>query len=288
MTQEAAPANPLEGEIPASPAPEQPDIQPAPEPGPEGEVPEGEVAGAPPAPFASIAGTSIADASAVLEHDDIRPLVEEGKAAASKTSYDTAYADVQARLQPIYSKNRETLDGISTTADDILTQIRRAREDNALDGRALEDLFRHHRPALDALRGVQVSETVGNVLGDLAQRFGFTISPDVVMNYEDWKAGKSEDKAFLNGFIEDVKRNLGGDVLTKAEAEEMAAKRSKKDLDEYKAANAASQQARGGEPHGALAPGSPAGGKSDKELLADPSTPVSKLMEIRARQRAGR
>ncbi len=286
MTQEAAPANPLEGEIPASPALEQPDIQPAPESGPEGEAPEGEVPGAEPAPFASIAGTSIADASAVLEHDDIRPLVEEGKAAASKTSYDTAYADVQSRLQPIYSKNRETLDDITAANEDILTQIRRAREDNVLDVRALEDLFRHHRPALDALRGVQVSETVGNVLGDLAQRFGFTISPDVVMNYEDWKAGKSEDKAFLNGFIEDVKRNLGGDMLTKVEAEDMAAKRSKKDLDEYKAANAAAQQAQGGTPVGALAPGSPAGGRSEKELLADPATPIETIMQIRARQRA--
>ena len=67
MTQEAAPANPLEGTVPDSHAPQQP-IEPVPEPGPEGEYPEGETPGAEaqPAPFGSIAGTSIADAFAVL------------------------------------------------------------------------------------------------------------------------------------------------------------------------------------------------------------------------------
>jgi hypothetical protein len=55
-------------------------------------------------------------------------------------------------------------------------------------------------------------------------------------------------------------------------------------LKEGKAAKAAQQPAGPGA--GVLAPGSSAGGKSDAEILADPSTPVSKLMEIRARQRA--
>lgn len=282
MTQEAAPANPLEGELPASPASEQPEVQPAPASGPEGQPPEGEEAGAEPPPWASIT-----EASAVLDHEAIRPLVEESNATASKTSYDQAYGDVQGRLQPLYAKNRETLNSITAANDDILTQIRRAREDNVLDGRTLEDLLRHHRPALDTLRGVQVSETVGNVLGDLAQRFGFTISPDVVMNFEDWRAGKSEDKAFMDGFIEDVRRNLGSGVMTKAEAEDMAKKQSEKNLNEYKAANAAAQQAAGGTPVGALAPGSPAGGKGEEELLLDPRTPIETIKEIQARRAGG-
>ncbi len=269
MTQEVAPANPLEGTVPDSPASEQPEVQPAPVSGPEGEAPEGEVAGAEtqPSPLATITAEN---ASAVLEHEAIRPLVEESNTAAAKTSYDKAYADVQGRLQPLYAKNRETLNGITTANEDILTQINRAREDNVLDGRTVEDLFRRHGPALDALRGVQVAETVGNVLGDLAQRIGFTVSPDVVMDYEDWKAGKSQDKTFLEGFVADVRRSLGNDTLTKAEAEEMAKKRSEKDLSEYKAANAAAQQAQGGAPVGALAPGSPAGGiKKYSEMTPD-------------------
>ncbi len=269
MTQEAAPANPLEGEVPASPASEQPEVQPAPVSGPEEQAPEGEPAVGETQP----AWASITEASAVLEHESIKPLVEESNATASKTSYDKAYTDVQARLQPIYQKTRETLDNISTANEDILTQLRRAVEDKVLDGRALEDLFRHHRPALDTLRGVQVSETVGNVLGDLAQRIGFTISPDVVLNYQDWQAGKSQDKGFLDGFVDDVKRNLGDGSMTLAKAEEMAKKQSKKDLDEYKAANAAAQQAQG-TPVGAIAPGSSAGsGKNPAEAWVEAGCP---------------
>jgi hypothetical protein len=255
MTQEAtsAPTNPLEGTIPNSPASEQPVTeQPAPESGPEGEAPEGEAAGAEtqpePAPWASIT-----EASAVLEHEAIRPLVEE----SNKTAYDKAFSDVQGRLQPIYTRNRETLDGINTAAADILTEFRRAREDNVLDKRTVEDLLRHHGRALDTLRGVQVTDTVGNVLGDLAQRMGFTASPATQMGYQDWKEGRAEDTAFLDDFVQDMKRGIGQDMVTKEEAEKLATKR----LNDYKATQAKQQevqQASGKGPN--LAPGSPAGG----------------------------
>jgi hypothetical protein len=106
------------------------------------------------------------------------------------------------------------------------------------------------------------------------------------MGYEDWRGGKSKSTAFLDGFVEDVKRQLGNDMVTKQDAEEMAEKRSKKRLDEYKAANAATQQARPGEPVGTFAPGSPAGGRSEDELLLDPTTPIETVKEIKARREA--
>jgi len=36
-----------------------------------------------------------------------------------------------------------------------------------------------------------------------------------------------------------------------------------------------------------LGQGTGSGGKSDRELLADPTTPIETIMEIRARQKAG-
>ncbi len=56
-------------------------------------------------------------------------------------------------------------------------------------------------------------------------------------------------------------------------------------LKENRAAAAAQEPTPQGA--GVLAPGSPAGGRSDRELQLDPTTPIEKLREIRARQGAG-
>ena len=74
-----------------------------------------------------------------------------------------------------------------------------------------------------------------------------------------------------------------GDLREKG-ADERAYKRLKAERNSAQAAQQQVQQAAGAGPN--LAPGSPAGGRSDAELLKDPTTSVEKLMEIRARQKA--
>jgi hypothetical protein len=73
-------------------------------------------------------------------------------------------------------------------------------------------------------------------------------------------------------------------MVTKEEPEKLATRR----LNDYKATQAKQQevqQAQGKGPN--LAPGSPAGGRSEAELLKDPTTPIETVMQIRARQKAG-
>lgn len=269
-------------EQPFSPAPaELVEQQPPPEPRPEEVAPSGEetVVEEVPSPWGSIR-----EPKDVLEHEDIRPLVEERLEAGKTEAYDKAYSDVQARLQPLALKRNEHVESISGSAEQILTVLRRAQQDGTLDQRAVEDIFTQHRSALDALRGVHQGIGVGAAISQIAQTLGLVISPAVQMAYGDWSAGKSTSMDFLNDFAADVKAKAAKEEVR--EAEEKGRQKGLKEAQGAQAELAATRQ-RGKE--GAnLTPGSPAGGKSDDELLLDPNTPIETIKEIQARQAAGR
>lgn len=247
---EIAPLTPQSEEPALGPAPREPSIE-APEPTtqetpPADEVGDGET---PPAPFGGM------PANEVMEHDDIRPLVEERVETGRKESYDKAYSDIQARLSPLATKGNELLEAAKTSADQVLVTLRRAAQDGTLDQRAVEDLLMMHKPQLDALGGVHRARGVKEALDGIASLVGVRMSPAAEMGFQEWAAGKSPDSGFVNDFVGDIKSHI-----TKEIAKEAEEKGFQRGLKEGKAAQAAKQkvQTPTGEPN--ISPGSPGGG----------------------------
>ncbi len=270
-TETAAPQTPPQEELPSPVAPVEPET---PQPVVEEQAPPGEQVVADKTP-----PTWGQTPSEALEHEDFQPLLEE----RDKTNYDTAYTDIQSRLQPVVTRNRETLDQILESSKTVLTTLKRASEDGNLDQRTVEDLLTTHRPTFEALNGAHRAVGVRQALDGLAQAVGITLSPSVELAYNEWSAGKTPTSDFIQEFAADVKATTKSEL--RAVEEKAEDKGYQRGLKEGHAANV--QQQRANQPPGGpnLAPGAGTGGRSDKELLLDPTTPIETIREIRTRQR---
>jgi len=99
----------------------------------------------------------------------------------------------------------------------------------------------------------------------------------------------SQDDTFLTDFFDKLVEAKTEGMVSKQDAEEIAVKRSKKVLDEYKTALAAAQQAKGGAPVGTFVPGSSAGGgRYTREQLKRMTTKQVMAIPKEERERAMR
>lgn len=287
MTQEAPslspPETPLPTEEPTLTPPGAP-VEPQPEPAaesPEGQPAEGgEVAEEPTAPWADVASD---DFDGLFEVEGVKAHHEEILSQKVQEAHDTAYQELQGHMQPLQQGNKQTLDRIESANESIRTTLDRAAEDGVLDKRAVEDLLRTHRPVFEALNKIH-------------QTSGFW---EGVKQYVNGVANAAEDPNIATTFLPRVERMENGvpdptlladlvkRVSNKArkEGEDTGYKKGMKEGKTAQAAQTRAQSDKGKGPN--LTPGKAGGGRSDRERQLDPTTPVSELKEIRARQKTG-
>lgn len=289
MTQETPTLNPPEApppaemETPTAPAAptEAPQEPAAPAEGAEG-VTEPTVE-AP--PWANVTAEQGIDA--LFEVEDVKAFHE----GAKQKARDEGYQTLQSHMQPTLQANQQQLTSIGEAADSILTSLSKAHREGALTDEAVSDLMRQHKGAFAALNGTyqaagywegvrQYVQGIAQASGDMGLALPF-IERLNRMQYStqaDPITGERKpvgDPAFLPDFVKKVTEKAH------KEGDDAGYKRG---LKEGKSAKAAQQPVGPGA--GVLAPGSPAGGRSEDEILKDPTTPVEQLMEIRARQKA--
>ena len=153
-------------------------------------------------------------------------------------------------------------------ADRLLTKIERLREPYM---EAHQKAFRN--------QGTQEAEgqLFGHLMNNLDMRGQDELNEAATASFNARKSRPDQWKDIIEKY---------GDLKQKG-ADDRAYTRLKGERDAAGAASQQVQQAREQGAVGALAPGSPTGGRSEKELLADPTTPVQTLIDIRARQNAG-
>jgi hypothetical protein len=226
---------------------------------------EGPEAPAPPEPI--VPGFT-GDPYDVLELDDMKPILERRSGLIEERLRE----DFEGRLVAA-TKNWESTNTHKTLSG-IVGNLTEQLEASNLEGaeKAIARLEKFREPYMEAhengLQGkgatAMGNQILRNMMGALEVR-----SQEVLFDF----AKKSNNwepvvKKFLElGGKKDYERGL-------TENRDAAAEREKLESRQGKGAN--------------LAPGSPAGGRSDSERLLDPATPIEELREIRARQQAGR
>jgi flagellar biosynthesis/type III secretory pathway protein FliH len=232
----------------------------------------------------SVEPTVEAAAWAEIPKDNAEDLFEIDEVKAIHTrgiqdAHDTAYSEVQGHMQPAIQANKQALDQISTATETIMTTLNRAAEDGALDKRTVEDLFRTHRSEFAALN--QQYQSIGYWEG-VKQYITALLGADAPTFTT--RLERMQQNVPDPTFATDMQKKLRTQGRQEGYDEGF-----KKGLKEGKNAGAAQTAIKANKGKGAnLAPGTPAGGRSEAERLLDPKTPTSELREIRARQKASR
>ena len=224
-------------------------------------------------PFATIKGQALEDVYGVLDHEEMKPHLErrdrrveerisqnyQGQFEEAKKGLEATHA--HKTLAGIYGNILQKLqdsdiEGTTRLIDRLDTAIEPYKEDHAKGLR--------NEGAMGASR-----ELLGVLHGTLGRR--------EQEEFEDFHARAKERNATWKDYIDRYVELRG--VTTKKPLQEKVTSLEAQ-LEDLKR--------RMGEDKGPdLAPKGGAGG-SDKELKVNPSTPVSTLMEIRAREKAGR
>ena len=273
-----APVEPLEGTPQTSPAPEAaPQAQPEPATAPE-TTPEAE-AGAE-APWAGVK-----EREGLREH--VQPLLEDAERAGydKRTGelVDYGHQQSQQRIQQLNDMKAGV--GRMTKGVDVLTK---AMRESGVDADAVEEWANSHTGTLNALKAEWNQPNgeypsfwrvygVKQVMISLADAAGEMDVQPFIKRLDAYSQGYPDNSLFSD-FVKQASTKVVKD------AEEKGYQRG---LTENRDAAAERERLEGRQGQGAnLAPGSPAGGRTDNELLLDKNTPIEKLEEIRARQRA--
>lgn len=264
----------------AEPAPEQPPEQGAAEPQPEREEPpEGEErqeTEEEPPPWASVR-----EADALLEHEQVAPLIQERMTEAEKRGLSQA----QSRMQPYLQRQEQLLGSINDSLQKFAREHNRLARSEDIDQEKLGLLIEDNREVFDTLRGVAVQhgritgvqEAVTSLLttggaGDRTQEFQRRIA--------NVQQGLS-DETFFDDLREALTKGAVAQAKEKWEKEQTKLRETREQAEAR--ANGRSEQKPPAKPQG----GGAGKQRSDAEILADPNTPVEKLIEIRNRQKAG-
>ena len=182
-------------------------------------------------------------------------------------------------------ESMQSFDKLTRQVGAVLGRLNKAASDGALDAAGVSQLLSEHQETFFVLNKALDKEFQGQYghvgYSELLKEMGEGLeNPSLLADFEKRLplAARRIDKRLAS----DLRKWLTSKVETDAYE-----RGRKKGLADAKAAQAAAQQVKGAKGTGPnLAPGSPAGGRSDAELLKDPTTSIEKLMEIRARQKA--
>ena len=219
------------------------------------------------------AWAGVQEAEELFDLEDVKPIIERREQIAG----DRAYERVKEVMQPSVQANTQTLAQISTAVESVMTTLNRAAEDGALDKRTVEDLMRTHRAEFAALN--QQYQSVG--YWDGVKQYITTLlgadAPTFTSRLEKMQQNMPDPT-----FAADMQKKLRAQGYEEGHGDGF-----KKGMKEGKNANSAQTAIKANKGAGAnLAPGTPAGGRSDSERLLDPTTPYDEFVEIRNRQKA--
>lgn len=286
-----APDAPPEGVQPATPVPDAPPEAPPEGTGPAAPPPEGEPPEQPPeAP----PWTGRDTPEAVLEHEAFTPLVDEIKAQARR---DGA-SDAQARIQPWNERAATSLASADEGIQAMRQQLEQITEDGTLDQAAVRKVISQNPQALAAFNQAKYTDGTWDgftsAISALAQTMG---EPSVATDFQPRIQTYKEDVQAQVLAQQQGRQplpfrdpNIFSDLISrigKARYEEGDKKGYARGAKEGKAAGTAQTAIKANKGEGAnLAPGTPSGGRSDRERKLDPATSVPELIEIRTREKA--
>jgi uncharacterized protein YhaN len=190
-------------------------------------------------------------------------------------------------MQPHLQRTSQSLSNIDTSMKAMRTQVADMVEDGVLDEKAARRL-RDEAP--------QLFQDYNAYLQNVGRTGGQLDAVDALLNAAgaNMPEARTRLEAILNEgnvdptFADDVAEAIGKAAVAKAR--EKWEKEHAKTVDDNAVARAKAELRKEQNPEPPAEPTGGAGGgtsKSDKDMLLDPNTPVEKLMEIRARQRAG-
>ena len=193
-------------------------------------------------------------------------------------------SEAQSRLQPMVEQARQNFTVASHHLQSINSSLQKAAKEGLLDPETLTEALQPGSPAWVALN----NQAHFNGIFDGAKGFIYKLA-QATDNGELWQnfapridavqAGADTDMAVAQDLIDAIKEDA------EKKAEERGYKRGLAEAKKL-GSEEAKQGARTGKGPD-MAEKSAAGGRSDREKLADPNTPIDEIKAIRERQRRG-
>ena len=190
----------------------------------------------------------------------------------------------QQELAPLIEGGTQEFGRLTQQMRSLLGRFNKAANDGTLDENAVSSLLADHGEVFATLNRVTDQGFQSQLKNTAYEEFLTALAQDMndVSLAGDFRgrlpyAARGMDKEF----IPDLRKRIISKVATDAEE-----KGYQRGLTENRGAASERERLESRQGQGAnLAPGSPAGGRSDEELKLDPNTPVETLREIRARER---
>lgn len=265
--------DPTAQDVQAEPAPftaavAEPPTEPQPTAATEPEQPAPEAGEVVPEPsFATIEGEVYKDEFAILDHPKVKETL--------RFRDDQVRNELQQDFNGRYEKATKDWESLQAhqTINGLIGNLQARLDESNFDGadRIIAKLEKFREPYMESyerqiqdIAGTRKSTEVFGILMEGLDMRGQHELNILAQTTGDWKKIVAKRDEILKTAAKEAARQEG--------------------LKEGKAAASAAQPVGPGA--GVLAPGSPAGGKSEEKLLLDPNTPIKTITEIRARQRA--
>ena len=222
-----------------------------------------------------------------LERIESNPALKEAHEATTrardKEIGKEQYRKFQSAIQPAIDRWSQHSVQTRDTLGQMYTRIQKATNDGTLDSDVMQELFQQYKPAMEAFNGQMwwegshyVLSLIGKVMEDDA------LANEYLGRLYRMATDSRADPEFASDLMERIAEPLVEKKLQ--EAEQRGYERGLKAGKSANVENTRAASRKGQKPD---LTEKARGGRSDREILADPATPVQTLIEIRARQRAG-
>ena len=214
-----------------------------------------------------------------VDWDGLTTLLDTTKEAAR----EEGRSSMQSQLQPMLQRQTAHYQAVEKLAKDFSNSWQDMMDsENGVSKDDLNSIFRRNEEAIQAISGAHNTQgyTSGarGLMAEIAKRAGVDAgNTDTSLQYFLQGSG---DATFIDDFLKGATKAAVTKALAEAETRwtKLADERSKHEE---------SARVKQGETKPADVTGTSGGaGRTDAELKSDPTTPVSKLMEIRQRERA--
>lgn len=194
-------------------------------------------------------------------------------------------SEAQARMQPFLQRREAAMKTVNQGIQDFASDFSEWRDDPTTDVKALDRLITKHKGTFDVLGQVHLEQGGWQGWNGFLNNLGIqsknpALAQEFLPRIQNMASGDSDD-----GFWPDLVERLTDEA--RKEGKEEGRKLGNKETETRLAAEARANGRKGEAPPPMVAGSAGGGGKTDREKLLDSDTPVSELMEIRARQRAG-
>jgi len=222
-----------------------------------------------------------------LEHLESSPALKEAHESTTRArDKDIAkeqYRKFQSSIQPAIDRWSQHSVQTRETLGQMYSKVQKATNDGTLDTDVMQELFQQYKPAMEAFNGQMwwegshyILSTIGKVMED------DSLANEYLGRLYRMATDNRADPDFASDLMERIAEPLVEKKLQEAE------KRGyERGLKAGKSANVENTRAASRKGQKPDLTEKARGGRSDREILADPTTPIQTLVEIRARQRAG-